>query len=184
MSGPSPTLKARFDVDIHRRFVALAERRRVSESELLRQAVNALLGQSTEEAAMAPPSQLVRGEDAEQDRVTVRLPAFLMKAAKTRAKARGMALSRWLAALAQSNLSVQPVLTHDELLVVEASNRALGAIGRNLNQIARALNEAHFQTERLKIEKLNELGECIKSTRAGIRALIRASRNSWKADEE
>lgn len=181
MPGPSPILKARFDADTHGRFVALAKRRRVSESELLRQAVNALLGQGAEVAA--PPAQLVP-EDAEQDRVTVRLPAFLMKAARARAKARGMALSRWLAALAQSNLAAQPVLAGDELLLVEASNRELGAIGRNINQIARALNEAHYQTERVKVEKLEELADLIKSVRSSIRGLVRASRNSWKADEE
>jgi hypothetical protein len=72
-----------------------------------------------------------------------------------------------------------PVLTEIELLAVEAVNRELGAIGRNINQIARALNEAHFQTERVRLDRLTELSEKIDSTREAIRGLVRASRNSW-----
>lgn len=153
--------------------------RGLSDSELLRLAVRQLLGDAGDE----PASMRIDPEKVDQDRVTVRLPAFLMEAARNRAKAKGMALSRWFSALAQSNVSAPPVLTTDELAVIEASNRELAAIGRNINQIARALNEAHFETERVRLDRLAELSELIKSVRSDIRALIRASRGSWKNDE-
>lgn len=178
MPGPNPVLKARIDAATHTRFMALAQSQGLSDSELLRQAVHQLLGLPD----AAPATRLVEPDDAQPSRVTVRLPRYLLTAARARAKSKGMALSRWLAALTQSHLATQPVLTEDELAAVEGATRELAAIGRNINQVARALNEAHFQTERVKLERLAELSECIHSTRSEIRALVRASRNTWSSD--
>jgi hypothetical protein len=94
-----------------------------------------------------------------------------------------MSFSRWISALVQSNLTRHPVLTETELLAIEASTRELAAIGRNINQLARALNETYFQTERIRLDRLNELSRNITQTREAIGALVRASRNSWRTDE-
>jgi hypothetical protein len=94
-----------------------------------------------------------------------------------------MSFSRWISALVQLNLTRRPVLTETELLAIEASTRELAAIGRNLNQLARVLNEAYFQTERIRLDRLDELSRCVTKTRAAISALVRASRNSWRTDE-
>ena len=94
-----------------------------------------------------------------------------------------MAPSRWVTALVQSNLTRQPVMSDDELAGLLASNRELAAIGRNLNQIARALNEAFYETERVKLEKLAELRQVITENRLAVRALVRASQNAWEADD-
>lgn len=176
MTGPSPILKARFDADTHARFLAVAKARGLKESELLRLAVNRELGQAPAGPAEVEPDP----EQADHDRITVRMPAFLMTAMKGRARSQGMAPSRWIAALVQSNLTRHPVLTDAELQAVEASTRELTAIGRNINQIARALNEAHFQTERVRLDRLAELGEQINKVRDAIRVLVRASRNAWR----
>ncbi|WP_160410891.1 plasmid mobilization relaxosome protein MobC [Massilia cellulosiltytica] len=111
------------------------------------------------------------------------MPAFLMRAATERAMGKGTSFSRWIGALVQSHLTRRPVLTETELLALEASTRELAAIGRNINQIARVLNEAYFQTERIRLDKLNELSRRITQTREAIGALVRASRNSWRTDE-
>ena len=178
MTGPSPILKARFDADTHARFLAVAKARGLKESELLRLAVNRELGQAPAEPALVEPDP--DPDQTEHDRITVRMPAFLMAAMKGRAKSQGMAPSRWLAALVQSNLTRHPVLTDDELQAVEATTRELSAIGRNINQIARALNEAHFQTERVRLDRLADLSEKINKVRDAIRVLVRASRNVWR----
>jgi hypothetical protein len=91
-------------------------------------------------------------------------------------------VTRWISALVQSHVASTPVLTEAELLAVEAANRELGAIRRNINQIARALNEAHFQTERVRLDRLAELSEKIDSMRAANRGLVRASRNACGAE--
>jgi len=103
---------------------------------------------------------------------------------KARAKIKGMAPSRWLASLTQSNLMRHPVMTDDELTTLRATNRELAAISRNINQIARALNNHLYETERVKIEKLEELRQLIIANRDAIHALVRMSQQSWKADVE
>jgi hypothetical protein len=42
-------------------------------------------------------------------------------------------------------------MTDQELAVLQASDRELAAIGRNINQIAKALNEAFHETERVGV---------------------------------
>lgn len=77
-----------------------------------------------------------------------------------------------------------PVMTDDELTTLRATNRELAAISRNINQIARALNNHLYETERVKIEKLEELRQLIIANRDAIHALVRMSQQSWKADVE
>jgi hypothetical protein len=110
----------------------------------------------------------------------VRLAAFLLEDVKKRAKARGMAPSRWIASLVQSNVTRLPVLTEDELAAVLAANRELAAIGRNINQIARTLNETFHETERVR---LDTLADVIADNRQAIRELVRASKQAWASEE-
>jgi hypothetical protein len=115
-------------------------------------------------------------------RFTVRLPAFLAGRVRSRAGIFKMRPTSWIGALVQSHLMNHPVLAHDAVLAVEQSNRELAAIGRNINQIARALNEAHFETERLRLDRLAELSDSIESLRGRIRELIRDSRQVWSVE--
>ncbi|MDB5728373.1 MAG: hypothetical protein JWQ00_1578 [Noviherbaspirillum sp.] len=172
------TILARIDTDSRARFRKMAGAHGLSESELLRSLV---LRQIDTGGFVASP---VAPDPKESDLapMTVRMPRFLMKAAKDRAKAKGMAPSRWVAALVQSNLTREPVMSEAELVALEESNRELAAIGRNINQIARALNEAFHQTERVRLDKLAELDKAIKENRSMIRMLVRASQNAWDVE--
>lgn len=190
MSGPSPIVKTRLKGPLHTRFLAEQEARGMSESELLRLALQKLFERQDQASADAdrasnPPRTLVAScsEELSLERKTVWMPAFLMRAATERAVGKGMSFSRWISALVQSNLTSCPVLTETELLAIEASTRELAAIGRNINQLARALNEAYFDTERIRLDRLNELLRSITKNREAIGALVRASRNSWRTDE-
>lgn len=93
-----------------------------------------------------------------------------------------MAPSRWIAALVQSNLTADPVMTGAELAVLQASARELAFIGRNLNQIAKTINAKMItDAEPATIEMLTALGAAIQENRAAIRALVRASQGAWEA---
>jgi hypothetical protein len=179
-SPPSmPVLKTLVETGTKARFRSIAKARGLSESELLRAAVLTVTGEDTGTKQPIEPD----AEKADTARMTVRMPRFLMDGTRARAKGKGMAPSRWVAALVQSNLTRQPVTCDEELAGLLASNRELAAIGRNLNQIARALNEAFYETERVKLEKLAELRQVITENRLAIRALVRASQNAWEADD-
>lgn len=174
-----PVLKTLVEPGTKARFRSMAKARGLSESELLRAVILAVTGEDNGTDQPIEPD----AEKVDTARMTVRMPRFLMEGTKARAKSKGMAPSRWVTALVQSNLTRQPVMSDDELAGLLASNRELAAIGRNLNQIARALNEAFHETERVKLEKLAELRQVITENRLAVRALVRASQNAWESDD-
>jgi hypothetical protein len=173
-----PVLKTLVDLETKKQFRSIAKAQGLSESELLRAVVLVVIGQDNSDEQLVEPS----AEKSDINRMMIRLASFLMEAVSARAKTKGMAPSRWVAALVQSHLTGQPVMTDDELAALKASNRELAAIGRNINQIAKVLNETFHETERVKLEKLAELSQTIEKNREAIRALVRASQNSWEAD--
>lgn len=160
-------------------FSARAFARGLSESELLRELIATEVGKADRQIPLAE----VDLNNLTTGRMTVRLPGFLLDGAKARAQARNMAPSRWVAALVQSNLTALPVLTHQEVNAVVAANRELAAIGRNINQIARALNENYRDVELARVDRLQQLLAVLVSDRAAIHALIQASRQGWGAVE-
>jgi hypothetical protein len=172
-----PVLKTLVETETKTRFRNLAKTRGLSESELLRSVVLVVTGQDTDDQLIKPEA-----ENNELERMTVRLPGFLMDAAKQRGKSKGMAASRWVAALVQANLTGKPVMADKELAILQASNRELAAIGRNINQIAKALNEAFHETERVRLDTLAALSQSISENRAAIRSLVRASQQAWEAE--
>ena len=188
MPGPSPVVRARLKPELHRQFEAARQARGMSASELIQQAVKReleFLSSSTDrDSAYYPRIGTPSSEhDASKTRLTVRLPRYVRHAASELAKTRGLAISSWIASLVQSQVAATPVLTADELEIVDASNRELAAVGRNINQIARALNEAHFQVERVRLDRLAYLAEKIEDVRQAISTLVRASRNAWGVAE-
>lgn len=170
-----PVLKTLVDPEIKARFSKIAKAFKLSESELLRAIVFDKTGEVSEVDKPVKPDP----ENAATDRMTVRMPQFLIEEIKIRAKKKGMAPSRWLAALAQSNITGNPVMSEDEIIELRISNRELAAIGRNINQIARALNDALQNSERLPMGELAELVRVIAMNRAAIGGLVRASQNVW-----
>lgn len=172
-----PILKAEVDHELKVRCARRATVLGLSEAEYLRALVLRDMGAyEVNDGPVKPDS-----ENASLERITVRVPRFLVPAIRQHGKAKGMVPSRWIAALVQSKLTGEPVMAEAELLALEQSNRELAAIGRNINQIARALNDAFYQTERVRLETLEELGRLIKENRSAVRALVCASQNAWGA---
>ena len=173
-----PLIKAEVDALIKKRFHRKAKESDMTESELLRAVVMVIIDDANDDNLPVA----VDLEKSDTERVRLRLPRFLMDAVREKAKAKGMAPNRWLGALVQSNLTKQPVMSDAELMALQASSRELAAIGRNINQMAKALNEAFYETERVRLDKLDELSRAIKANRATIRALVRVSQHVWEVD--
>lgn len=173
-----PVLKTLVETAIKARFKAAAKARKRTEAGLLRSLVLSVIDQDqgAEQAVKAEPGQ------SEKERMTVRLPRFLMSAIDSRAKAKSMKPSRWVSALVQSNLMKQPVMAEAELNALLTSNRELAAIGRNINQIAKQLNQAFYEAEKFHLDELGRLGKQIEQNRAAILALVQASQGAWEAD--
>lgn len=171
-------LKTLVDDDVKTAFRNKAKALRLSESEFLRVVVLAVVDKDNIDDQPVEPV----ATNVESDRMTIRMPRFLKEAIKKRAKPKGMVPSRWVTALVQSNLIGEPVMTDAELLVLRASNRELVAIGRNINQIAKSLNRDFYETEQVRLDKLDELSRTIAATRNAVRALVKASQSAWESN--
>lgn len=176
-----PVLKTLVDEETKAKVVKTTKSLGLSESEFLRVIISEIFESDkesehkiSEKKDDSPPTALAR--------ITVRMPAFIMQKAKKRAEKKKMALSRWIAALVQSNLLKQPVHNEREILILQASNRELAAIGRNINQIAKTLNESFYKTEAVRIDILAELIKTIEKNKTSINSLIRASQNVWEVE--
>jgi predicted DNA binding CopG/RHH family protein len=174
-----PVLKTLVPPDLKATFKKRAVTLSLSESDLLRVVVIEAMSKTGKSPAPLTPNS----DEAETDRMTLRMPAFLLKNVRKRSKALGMSASRWVASLVQTNLMRDPVMSAVEVEVLRASNRELAAISRNLNQISRSLNDNFHEADRLKLQLIDGLQDSIKSNRAAVVALVRSSLKTWGAAE-
>lgn len=110
-------IRARIDESLRQQFEARAAAEGHTVSEQLRIVVVAYVARPAETAPVETDAA-----NSELRKVTVRLPAFLRDAALKRATSSGMTMSRWIAALVQSNLLRKPVMTDSELEVLQRTN--------------------------------------------------------------
>jgi hypothetical protein len=80
-------------------------------------------------------------DESPKSRMEIRLTASERQALTRRAEEEGMTAQQWLIGLVRSNLARRPQFGMHELNALGESNYQLLAIGRNLNQIAKHLNE-------------------------------------------
>ncbi len=89
----------------------------------------------------------------------------------------------WAATLLLSTLKNSPVLTDIEVKELRASNRQLAAIGRNINQIARALNMEIEGEGDVNEQLLNTIKNEINEHKKKVATLIAHSLNRWSAND-
>lgn len=166
-------IRTRVAPDIKNAFSDMAKQKGLTESEFLRSIVLNTINQPSH------TPKIENDTDIEMAELKIRLPKFLITAAKERAGNHGMAVSKWIKSLVQSNLIKTPVLFDDVVLVIKKTDRELAAVGNNLNQIARKFNESGFEPDLVKVEKLNEVKQEVKQVRKAIDNLIRVSCNGW-----
>ena len=169
-----PVLKTLVDSQTKSAFRAHASNANLSESDLLRSAVIAVLGAT-------PKVSEVLASDAAPGRgqLTVRMAEALLQHARVRAKAAGMSSSRWIAALVQSNLTPMPVMTDTEIEALRASNRELAAIARSMNGLEGILSNDANGKHVLNSDQISELRASITENRETIHKLIQSSQRSW-----
>jgi hypothetical protein len=91
--------------------------------------------------------------------------------------------TKWVTAVVKSALHREPVLTDNEVAALRESNRELAAIGRNLNQVARALNIEFRDSDRLKQETVEKLAERIEQHKDQVAALLSRNMRRWDEDD-
>jgi hypothetical protein len=90
------------------------------------------------------------------ERPKVPLTADEAQTVAARAKEEGMTVPRWIVSLIRAHLSGRPQLGTPSLDALRQSNLELQALGRSLNQIARALNAISDHLEQGRVDQAAE----------------------------
>jgi hypothetical protein len=173
-------IACRVTLETKARVRRLAEREGITESTLVKQLLDVVLRTSALEELFTPmPAEKVH-RDA---RLYVRLDLDDWRLLKARSQGRGMASATYASLLLRSHLRGGTPLPKAEYLALNHLVTELAAIGRNLNQIARALNQGGrpAMPGRTEVATMLKLAEAL---RDHVRALLTANERSWRGDAE
>ena len=152
----------------------LADRERITESALIRQLLEVVLRTSVVGAFPQPDREPRSNRDV---RLYVRLDPSDRLLLKERAAARCVPPATYVAALVRSHLrGVTPLLKEDRR-ALDCAVAQLTAVGRNLNQMTRALNRG--QTAAPRREDVQAMLRVCGALRDHVKALLAANEKSW-----
>jgi len=170
-------IAARVSSETKSRLRALAERQQLSESALLKRLVEMTLSSAGdfdgEGLPLGSPTRCPR-------RIYVRLRHEDHLLLRERAAARGMAGATYVSVLVRSHLRRLPPLPKDELDTLKRAVAVLGAIGRNLDRLARAANQGVDTGTAGMDNNLSALLKVCFVLREHVKNLIKANVNSWE----
>ena len=146
----------------------MAQQRGQSLSAFVRAAVANQIGSTTPTAGGAPsPASPAR-------RVNVRLPEAVYAVGRRQAAARGVTLARWLAMVASQAAARLPVWTPADVQGLHRVAAEIASAGRNVNQIARALNVAPVSALTAShVEALRDVLAAIEAARQYVAGYVR-----------
>jgi hypothetical protein len=192
MIAATETLKTRVAPDIKKRVVEIAQSELLTEAVWLRRLVAKAIHE--QQVASVPTPDAVerhtgapagaRGpcskERGRTSRLYVRVRREDCLLLHERAAARGMASATYLSVLLRAHLRALAPLPKDELAALKRAVGELGAMGRNLNQIARAANQGSRATDPGRDEFRAILKIC-GALRDHTKELIKANAASWES---
>lgn len=188
--GAAQFLKARVMPDTKRRVQLAAERQLLTESVWLRRLVTSALRANCDESGNDVTMDLGRvvtglrrcsnHTTGSVSRLYIRLRNEDARLLRERATARGMAgAATYVSVLVRAHLRNLTPLPKEELVALRRAVAALGAIGRNLNQIARAAS-AGGRAAGPPIEDLRSILKLCEGLRDHVKSTIKVNVNSWE----
>lgn len=164
-------------------WIAFCKAQGVSPSDALRQVVSRLVGQRSEKTP--PPvgsvAQAVTGEfEKTSVRKEIALTASEYQMVERLADADGFSVNKWIVALIRARLTQRPQFGQHELEALAQSNLQLMKIGRNLNQIAKALNTAPHERGVYRIDLIEQIDAMVKAHTGSVSAMVAASTQRWR----
>ena len=157
------------------RFAALARRRDVSESALLKHLIELTLQTANNDLGSTAAGDAAR----RTTRFSIRMRPDDQLLLRERARARGLPAATYVSVLVRAHLRSLAPLPREELLALKRTVSELGAVGRNLNQLARAANQGERVTGPAR-EDLRALLKVCEGLREHVKALLAANIRSWE----
>lgn len=183
-------LKARVSSEVKLRAKAIADSELLTEAAWLKRVVareiRAVDGGGTE--SLGPRTgngdrqreTEARGSNGRSKPIYVRLRSDDRLLLDARAAARGMRPATFVSALTRAHLRSLAPLPKEEYLALKRSIGALTAIGRNINQIAKAAN-AGGRLPGSAREEFRAMLKICEALRDNTKALLKANLTSWKS---
>jgi Bacterial mobilisation protein (MobC) len=166
-------INCRVTPSIKARVRAAAVRQGLTESALVTQCLAGVVGK--ELAMPAPTTEVKVGRST---RLYVRLEPKDLEHLRERALARLMPAATYVSVLVRAHLHHIAPLPKTEYLALRRSLTELSAIGRNLNQLARATNQG-VSLSALSGEDMDALLRVTHAVRDEVQALLIANERSW-----
>lgn len=173
MAAP-PFIAARVTPEMKSLLRVLADREQKTESAVVRQLLEVVLRTSTAGGITRPNDEPKPNRDI---RLYVRLDPSDHLLLKERAAARCVPPATYVAALVRSHLRGIAPLLKEERDALDRVVAELTAIGRNLNQVARALNRGQSVTPRR--DDVQAMLRVCGAIRDHVKALLAANEKSW-----
>ena len=148
-------------------------------------ALKEAIEQQLEKAAKNPtPPPLRQTGEAPDDEPKVRFEILMTKSEKAavqeRANLERCSQRRWIIDAIRAGLTREPQFGMKEIDALGESNYQLLAIGRNLNQVAKAMNEG--RRDSVTIESIERLRQIIDAHTDKVSGAIRASLERWNIE--
>ncbi len=169
-------IAARVSSDTKSRLRALAIKRGLSDSALLKDLLELTLGGG---GTPGPGDAEYASWQSRRARLYVRLRPDDQLLLAERAAARRMASATYVSVLVRAHLRDLALLPADELRALNRVVAELGAIGRNLNQTAWATHQAGPAAELRDVHVMAMIRVC-GALRDHVKALLKANALSWK----
>ena len=160
-------------------WVAWCAKQKIKPSDALRQILTKVLGQTPPGRAVVRTTVPHRAERVTK-RMELRLTPSEHAALVARAKADGSHPSTWVVAMLRTLLTQQPTLLPPERDALARSNQQLLAMGRNLNQIAKALNASPRDRTALRADLLTALSTRIQTHTSLVSDVLRRTLERWQ----
>jgi hypothetical protein len=174
----SPCIQCRVDPQLKLRLRAIALRQGLTESAVLKRLVIGVVGTAPSSDARVLAVEPI----GPRARVYVRLRPGDCALLRERAARRGLGSATYVSMLVHSHLRGVSPLPDRELAGLRQAAGALGAVGRNLNQIARVAHETG-RVEGLTTADLRAMLAAFEALRAHFKRLIEANIASWETDD-
>jgi hypothetical protein len=174
----SPILSVRLGTDLKRRWRLYCNGINKEPSTAIKEAIEHQLAKG----GSSPPAKIYRQVDEarsteKKKRFEILLTPSEKAALIERAGRDGSSPRRWVVAALRSGLTKEPQFGMREVEALGESNYQLLAIGRNLNQIAKRLNEGGKGGP--TVEAIEQLRSTIKAHTDQVNKAIRASLERW-----
>lgn len=178
----SNVLTVRLPPEVKARFAVHCARTGTTPSAVIRTAIAAEVAgvEPVDPAAPAPAARSIEAPDGgPKSAVRLWLTPTERKAVDGQVEHAGGSRASWIVRAVRGALTSEPQLGDKELRVLGESNRELLAIGRNLNQIARRLNERQKQ-QSVEADMLERLSSQIREHVDEVHQVMRANRERWR----